>query len=134
MTLISLLRAVAIGWRQERLAQNAEEISNLGKELYQRICTLADHFVSLERSIGQTVQAYNKAAGSLETRVLVSARRFHDLGAAAGEPIEEPSQVDSVPRHLQAEEFSLQAVVQALPDDEELLPILKRASSRLPAS
>jgi DNA recombination protein RmuC len=130
-----MLRAFAVGWRHERLAKNAEEISDLGKELYQRIASLADHFAALERSIAQTVHAYNKAVGSLETRVLVSARRFRDLGAAGGEPIDELNQVDSVPRHLQADEFSPRPVVHALPDsDDETLPILKQSSSRLPAS
>src|SRR5207247_6412839 len=111
MSLISMLRAFAVGWRHERLAKNAEEVSKLGRELYERIRTLTEHFSTLERSIGATVKAYNNAVGCLETRVLVSARRFRDLGAAVGEPIEELNQVDSVPRHLQAEEFSLGPVV-----------------------
>ena len=100
MTLLSLLKGAAYGWRQERIAQSAEQISELGKDLYNRISLLADHFSGVGDALGKATMAYNKAVGSLESRVLVQARRFKDLGAATGDDIKEIETVSQVPRQL----------------------------------
>ena len=105
-TLIALLRAVCYGWRQEKLAQNAREISQLGSELYKRFADLSIHIGKLGRSLSHSVEAYNKAVGSIETRVLVSARKFKELGAAPlGMEIEVLPQVEQIARELQAPEL-----------------------------
>lgn len=84
-TLIALLRAIAFGWRQEKLAENAEVISGLGRDLYKRLKDMNQHFSQLGRELGGAVNAYNKAIGSLETRVFPAARRFKELGSVSQE-------------------------------------------------
>lgn len=97
-TLISLLRAVAYGWRQELLAENAVKISQLGRELHDRIGTLAEHFAKVGTSFNTAIGHYNRAVGSLETRVLVSARKFKELGAATQDDIQPAAQIETALR------------------------------------
>jgi DNA recombination protein RmuC len=99
VNLIGLLRAVAYGWRQEAIALNAREISDLGAELYKRISDLGGHWIDLGKNLARTVEAFNSAVGSLESRVLVSARRFKELGATPSAlEIEVLERVEKSPR------------------------------------
>jgi DNA recombination protein RmuC len=99
-TLIALLKAVAYGWNQEKLARNAREISALGKELYERLRTLGTHFERVGKGLDNAVEAYNKAVGSLESRVMVSARKFSELGAPVVEEIGELAPIETTTRNL----------------------------------
>ena len=102
-TLIALLRTVAYGWQQERIAEEAQQISGLGRELYDRLATLGRHFERVGGHLDKAVGAYNDAVGYLETRVLVTARRFKELGAAAtGSDIAELEPLQRSARKLQA--------------------------------
>jgi DNA recombination protein RmuC len=110
-TLIALLKAVAYGWRQEKIAESAKIIGNLGRDLYDRISTLTEHFSKVGENLKRSVDAYNKAVGCLDTRVLVSARKFKDLGATSAAEIESPEEVDKVPRSIQSPELIEKAAV-----------------------
>jgi DNA recombination protein RmuC len=100
VSLIPLMLTIAYGWKQERLQENAQKISELGKSLYDRLCTLASHFNELGSSLGRSVEAYNKAIGSLENRVLVAARRFKELGVTAQGELAESTPLEVGPRKL----------------------------------
>jgi DNA recombination protein RmuC len=100
LTLIALLRAIAYGWQQETIAQNAMEISDLGRQLYERIAKLAEHWDNVGKSLGRAVTAYNGAVGTLESRVLVTARRLKDKGVSAGDELPDVEVIDETPRAL----------------------------------
>ena len=97
-TLMALLRAVAYGWRQERLTEHAEEAGRLGKDLYERMAVLTEHLNDVGQALGKSVLAYNKAIGSLETRILPAARRFKDLGVSSEKDIPMLDPVELVSR------------------------------------
>jgi len=99
-TLIALLKAVAYGWNQEKLARNAQQISGLGKELHDRLRLLASHIAAVGTGLDRAVECYNKAVGSLESRVLVSARKFSELGASVAEDIPELEPIETTARAL----------------------------------
>lgn len=106
LTLIALLRAIAYGWQQEKIARNAMEISDLGRQLYERIAKLAEHWEVVGRSLAKAVSAYNGAVGTLESRVLVTARRLKDKGVSAAEELPEVEVVDQTPRPLGAPQLA----------------------------
>jgi DNA recombination protein RmuC len=94
MALIGLLRSIAFGWREEKLAENAREISELGKELYARLNTFVEHFVGIGSGLENAVKAYDKAGRSLKSRVLVTTQKFKDLGATTADDIIPPKEIE----------------------------------------
>jgi DNA recombination protein RmuC len=120
LSLIALLKAIAYGWQQDTIAKNALEISELGRNLYDRIAKLAEHFETVGRSLAKAVQAYNGAVGTLETRVLVTARKLKDKGVTASEEFREVETIDITPRLLGAPE--LVGLFDDVPAEAEILP------------
>jgi len=120
-TLIALLKAVSYGWRQEQMADNAQEVSDLAKTLYDRLRVFTGHFDEIGRNLDRSLEAYNKGVRSLETRVLVTARRFKERGAIAGEEIETLEPIDKAARPLSFDEGGL------FPEADDM-PLLKARS------
>src|SRR6266540_2046759 len=124
-TLIALLKAVSYGWRQEQMASNAQEVSKLGKDLYDRLRTFTNYYADIGRGLDRALESYNKGVGSLEARVLVTARKFKESGALAGEEIEPMEPVDKSTRTLNLDEGGLfPELVGAEAAEEETLPLL----------
>lgn len=133
-TLIALLKAVSYGWRQEQMASNAQEVSRLGKDLYDRLRTFTNYFADIGRGLDRALDSYNKGVGSLEARVLVTARKFKERGAIAGEEIESLEPIDKLARPLSRDEGGLfpdlvAAETEVEEFDDESMPLLsaKRA-------
>ncbi len=97
-TLIALLKAVSLGWREQVMRQESQKICELGRTLHERLAIMTDHFIRLKRAIDSTVDAYNKAVGSLESRVLPSCRRFEELGVTSGQPLPELEPIEKITR------------------------------------
>lgn len=114
--LIAVLRAASFGWRQEKLADSARKVQTLGAELYDRLRTMTTHMQTLQRSLTASVTAYNRAIGSFESRVLVSARQFPELGVVGSEAegLGELTPIEASPRLLQALDL-----VPDMPDEDD---------------
>lgn len=129
-TLIALLKAVSYGWRQEQMATNAQEVSKLGKDLYDRLRTFTNHFADIGKGLDRALESYNKGVGSLEARVLVTARKFKELGAIPGDEIETMEPIDKATRALSLDEGGLFPELVAADSEEiedESLPLLSSA-------
>jgi len=116
-TLIALLKAVNYGWNQEKLARNAQQISALGKELHDRLRLLAGHITQVGTGLDRAVESYNKAVGSLESRVLVSARKFAELGTSVADDIPELEPIETTARALSFD-WGEEDIAPDAPEDE----------------
>ena len=130
-TLIALLKAVSYGWRQEQMATNAQEVSRLAKDLYDRLRTFTGHFGDIGKGLDRALDSYNKGVGSLEARVLVTARKFKECGAIAGEEIGPLEPIDKLARPLSLDEGGLfpDLVAAEVEPDDETLPLLNVKSA-----
>lgn len=126
-TLIALLKAVSYGWQQEQMAASAQEVSKLGKDLYNRLRVFTKHFESVGAGIKRAIDSYNEGVGSLEGRVLRTARKFKELGSTTGDEIEVVEPIDKTVRPLSLDEGGLfpELVAPVEPDEEDdALPLL----------
>ena len=122
MTLLALLKAVAYGWQQDAVARNSEEIQVLGRELYERLATMVEHLEGVGKNIKQAADGYDRFVGSLEQKLLPSARRFKDLGVSSAKQIETPDQLSLTLRKVRKEELT--------PRDEPVEGEVVQAESR----
>jgi DNA recombination protein RmuC len=106
MTLLALLKAVAAGWQQQQLARNAEEIQQIGRELYDRLATMAEHLDGVGRSIKSAADSYDRFVGSLQAKVLPGARRFKELGVSSTKELELPDTINLSVRRVRKEELT----------------------------
>lgn len=104
-TLLAILKSVELSWKQEAISKNAEEIACLGKELYERIATLSDHWAKVGKNLSQALDSYNSATSSLESRVLSSARKFTSLGAGTHKSIRDTELLEKLPKSFRSEEL-----------------------------
>ena len=126
-TLIALLKAVSYGWRQEQMAENAKEVSELGKTLYDRLRVFTNHFADIGKGLDRALDSYNRGVGSLEGRVLRTARKFKERGAIAGEDIDILEPIDKATRALSLDEGGLfpdLVAGETEPAEEESFPLL----------
>lgn len=103
LSLMALLRAIAYGWKQEAIAENAEQIRDLGEDLYKRLTTFSGHLAKIGQSLGSSLDHYNKAVGSFERQVLPGARKFTEMGIHPAKTLEPPEQIEKAPRQLTEE-------------------------------
>lgn len=132
-TLIALLKAVSYGWRQEQMATNAQEVSKLGKELYDRLRIFTNYFGDIGKGLDRALESYNRGVGSLEARVLVTARKFKERGAIAGGEIDMLEPIDKTARALALDEGGLfpdmVAGEQREEEEESATPLLDSVTS-----
>ena len=131
-TLIALLKAISYGWQQEQMAANAQEVSKLGKDLYDRLRKFTEYFADIGKGLDRALESYNKGVGSLEARVLVTARKFKERGAIAGEEIETLEPIDKSARALSLDEGGLfpELIAAAEPvDEDDSFPLLNSKSA-----
>jgi DNA recombination protein RmuC len=117
-TLIALAKAVAYGWRQEKVAQNAKRVHELGRDLYKRLSVMGGHIVSLGNNLAGSVRKYNDFIGSLESTVMPQARRFNELEVeGTGSELPSPLPIESAPRGLRIErDILVSALSEAAPE------------------
>src|SRR5699024_12137598 len=123
ISLIAMLRTVAYSWKQAALAENAKQVADLGRELYQRLGTMGGHVDKLGRALQSSVKAYNQTLGSLEGRVFVTARKLNDLDVTNDE-LDAPDMIDTQPRQVTAEEL--------VADATQATPMIGRDRTSLP--
>lgn len=104
-SMVALMRAIAFGWRQEQLTENAELIRSAGEELYKRLATFSEHLGKVGRSLDNSVSNYNKAVGSFDAKLIPGARKLVDLGISSGKEMEVPEQIEKAAREIASSEF-----------------------------